>query len=162
MSTRGQASIRAANQREQMAKDLVIGSASKQRHSRILAALFCFYGFSHLAVASFFWVIILALAKEGYYELRTFAGVGMTLLVVATPLISAYALLRHRRWAQVATGVTCLVILIFIFIVLSRLVTPGLSVTRLLFAGLYAAASLAICIYGLWFVLVRPSSLRTR
>jgi hypothetical protein len=146
-----------------MAKDLGVGwSETNQWHERILAALFCSYGFSHLAVASFFWVIILALAKAGYFELRTFAGVGITLLVVATPLISAYALLRHWRWSQVATGVTCLVILIFSFIVLSRLVTPGLSATRVVFAGLYAAASLAICIYGLWFVLVRPSSLRTR
>jgi hypothetical protein len=131
-------------------------------HARILAALFCVYGIAHLAVASFFWVIILALAYEGYYDLRTFGGVGMTLLVVFTPLLSAYALLRQRRWAKGATGVTCLVMLIFSFILLSRLVSPGLSARRVLFGSLYGAANLAMCIYGLWFVLVRPTALSTR
>jgi hypothetical protein len=149
-----------------MAKDLGLGgSETHQWHERILAALFCFYGFSHLAVASFFWVIILALAKESYYQfqvLRTFGGFGMTLVVVAMPLLSAYALLRRRRWAKGVTGVTCLGILIFSFVLLSRLVSTGPSATRVLFGSLYGAASLAICIYGLWFVLVRPSSLRAR
>jgi hypothetical protein len=131
-----------------------------QYHGRILAALFCFYGFAHLAAASFFWIVILALAYEGYYELRTFAGVGMTLLVVATPLLSAYALLRQRRWAKGAAGVTCLMILIFSFILLSRVVSPGLSARRVLFGSLYGAATLALCIYGFWFVLVPGSESR--
>src|SRR5262245_14296379 len=134
-----------------------VGQTNQQRHGRILAALFASYGCVHLAVFSFVWVIILALSNEGYYELRELKSIGflvLTFFIVATPLLSTYALLSRRRWASVAVCLTCLVIMIGSFIVLSNISWPRLSLNRIIFGVLYGGASLTICIYGLWFALV--------
>ena len=138
----------------------VVDQPDQEFHRRILAVLFCFYGCAHLVVVSFTWLIILALAKEGYFglrELKTFGFLGVILLIVVTSLLSTYALLRQRRWASGILYLTCLMIFIGNAIVLSHVFWPRLSVNRMIFGVLYGGGSLAICIYGLWFAITRAN-----
>ena len=127
---------------------------------RVVAILFVIYGLFHLAAAAFVWIVILALAREGYFnffrELKTVTLLGMTLSVVVMPLLSGYALLRTRSWARGAVWLTCLAIMIASFIVLRQLTWPMLSTARVIFGALYGGASLAMCFVG--FSVVRVKS----
>ena len=133
-----------------------IDVAKQEFHSRILAALFCFYGCSHLVVAAFIWIVFLALARAGYSdvlrELKTLTLLGVTLSGVAMPLLSGYALLRRRSWAGGMVCLTCLAILIMTFIVFRQIAWPRLSTNRIIFGALYAGSNLALSTYACWFV----------
>src|SRR6266487_4807240 len=77
-----------------------IDKPNQREHGKILAVLFILFGAAHLVLVSFVWSIVFALAREGYLrELPWFqmlALLGVTLSLIATPLISAIALLRQR------------------------------------------------------------------
>jgi hypothetical protein len=128
----------------------------QEYNSRILAALFCLYGCSHLVVLAFTWTVFLALARSGYSdvlrELKTLTLLGVTLSGVALPLLSGYALLRKRSWAGGIACLTCLAILIMTFIVLRQIARPRLSTNRIIFGALYAGSNLALSTYAGWFV----------
>jgi hypothetical protein len=100
----------------------------------LLAILFLVYGCSHLGVLAFIWTVFLALARSGYSdvlrELKTLTLLGVTLAVVAMPLLSGYALLRRRSWAGGVVCITCLAILFVTFIVLRQIAWPRLSTAR--------------------------------
>jgi hypothetical protein len=133
-----------------------IDAPKQESHSRILAALFCFYGCSHLVVVAFIWIVFLALARTGYYdvvrELKTLTLLGVTLSGVAMPLLSGYALLRRRSWTGAVVCITCLAILFVTFIVLRQLAWPRLSTNRIIFGALYAGSNLTLSTYACWFV----------
>jgi len=139
-----------------------IAKANQREHGKILAVLFILFGAAHLVLVSFVWSIVFALAREGYLrELPWFqmlALLGVTLSLIATPLISAIALLRQRAWADGMVSVACLVILAAGFIVLRYALRPGFSMTRLMFGVLYGGTNLAISVYGLWFVTRRAQA----
>ncbi|HEV7891241.1 MAG TPA: hypothetical protein VGP08_11395 [Pyrinomonadaceae bacterium] len=122
----------------------------------MLAALFVLYGGAHLLAAAFVWLIIFALAREGYSgalrEPKTLALFCAPLLAVAPPLLSAYSLLRGRLWAGRAVSLTCAAVIIFCLIVSALIAQPRLSATRAAFGIIYFAASAALCFYGIWFV----------
>jgi len=128
----------------------------QEYNSRILAALFCLYGCSHLVVVAFIWMVFLALAGAGYFdvlrELKTLTLLGVTLSGVAMPLLSGYALWRRRSWAGGMVCVTCLAILIMTFIVSRQIAWPKLSTNRIIFGALYAGSNLALSTYACWFV----------
>jgi hypothetical protein len=134
----------------------LIWKTNRPRRGKVLAALFIFYGGAHLLAAAFLWLIVLALAGEGYSgqlrEPKTLALFGSPLLAAALPLLSGYALLRGRRWAEGAVWLTCLAVLLVNFIVLTQITKPELSARREIFAVLYGGASAALCLYGIWFV----------
>lgn len=113
------------------------------------------YGGAHLLAALFVWSIVLSLAAEGYSaqlrEANTLALFGASILAVVLPLLSAYALLRGRRWAGGMVLVMCLVILTIGLAVVVQISRQELSTNRLVFVILYGGASLALCLYGLWF-----------
>jgi hypothetical protein len=131
-------------------------NTGQQNHRTVLSILFFLYGCLHLMAVAFVGSVILALADEGYVDLvRDFkpsALLVLTLASVALPLLSGYSLLRNRPWARGALSATCLAILIVSIIVLRQLSWPRLSTARIVFEILYGGASLAICIYGFWFV----------
>jgi len=133
--------------------------AEQHNHRRVAAILFALYGLVNLAVIGFVWLIVLVLAREGYFdvfrELKTLTLVAMTLSVVVLPLVSGYALFRIRSWAKGAVWLTCLAMVIASFIVLRQLTSPALSFARVIFGALYTLASLTICIVGLSVVRVK-------
>ena len=133
-----------------------IPKVNQLRHGKILAALFILYGGAHLLAASFVWVIVAALAGEGYSGLlrepTTLALFGIPLLAVAPPLLSGYSLLRGRRWAGRAVLLTCPAILLVGLIVLIQISRPEFNARRETFFMLYGGASAALCLYGIWFV----------
>jgi hypothetical protein len=122
----------------------------------VLSILLFLYVCLHLVAVAFLWSVILALTSEGYVvvlrEFKTLTLLGMTLLVVGTPLLSGYALLRGRPWAREALTLACLAILIVSIVVLRQISWPRLSTARIVFGTLYGGASLALSIYGFWFV----------
>ena len=128
----------------------------QEHNSRILAALFCLYGCSHLVVVAFLWMVFLALAGAGYFdvlrELKTLTLFGVTLSGVAMPLLSGYALLRRRSWAGGVVCLTCLAILIMTFILFRQIAWPTLSTNRIIFGALYAGSNLSLSTYACWFV----------
>jgi hypothetical protein len=136
--------------------NVATANVNRLRHGKILAALFILYGGTHLLAASFVWIIVIALAAEGYAgqmrEPTTLAIFGVPLLAVVPPLLSAYSLLRERRWAGRAVSLTCVAVLLVSLIVLIQVSRPGLSVRRELFVILYGVAGAALCLYGVWFV----------
>jgi len=131
-------------------------NTGQQNHRTVLSILFFLYGCLHLMAVAFVWSVVLALAGEGYVdvvrELKTLTLLGLTLATVAMPLLSGYALLRRRPWARGVLSLTCLAILIVSIIVLWQISWPRLSTARIVFGILYGGASLAMCIYGFWFV----------
>jgi hypothetical protein len=142
-------------------------STGQQNHRTVLSILLFLYVCIHLVAVAFLWSVILALAGEGYVvvlrEFKTLTLLGMTLLVVAMPLLSGYALLRGRPWTREAVRLTSLAILIASIIVLRQISWPRLSTGRLVFGTLYGGASLALAIYGFWFVNRRlPVASRTK
>jgi hypothetical protein len=134
----------------------LIANVNQLRHGKILAVLLILYGGAHLLAASFVWVIVLALAGQGYSgqlrEPKTFALFCLPLLTVVPPMLSRYSLLRRRRWAGRAVLLMCLAVLTFDLIVIAQISQPGLSATRTTFGILYCGASTALCLYGIWFV----------
>ena len=133
-----------------------IDKPNQREHGKILAVLFILFGAAHLVVVFFVWSIVFALAHEGYFPklpmLQMLALLGVTLSLIATPLVSAIALLRQRSWASGAVSAACLVILVAVFTVLYYDLRPGFSMTRLAIGVLYGGTNLAISVYGLWFV----------
>lgn len=119
---------------------------------RVVAILFTLYGLLHLAVIGFVWIVVLALAREGYFavfrELKALTLLVLTLSTVVMPLVSGYALLRTRSWAKGAVWLTCLAMMIASFIVLRQITWPMLNTTRVIFSALYGGANLAMCIVG--------------
>jgi hypothetical protein len=138
-----------------------MNKSNQEHHRRVLATLLIVYGCLHLAVAAFWWLIILGLAREGYTDvlrdLKTTTAFAVTLSMVALPLVSGIALLLGRRWAGRTVLLTCLVILIVNFMVLRQLAWPRLSTARIVFGTVYGGTNLAIGGYGLWFVSRRRS-----
>ena len=136
-----------------------MSAGEQHNHRRVAAILFVLYGLFHLAVIGFVWIVVLALAGEGYFDVfrdfKTLTLVGLTLAVVVMPLVSGYALFRIRSWAKGAVWLTCLAMVIASFIVLRQLTSPALSFARVIFGALYTLASLAICIVGLSVVRVK-------
>ena len=136
-----------------------MSAGEQHNHRRVAAILFVLYGLFHLAVIGVVWIVVLALAGEGYFDVfrdfKTLTLVGLTLAVVVMPLVSGYALFRIRSWAKGAVWLTCLATIIASFIVLRQLTSPTLSFARVIFGALYTLASLAICIVGLSVVRVK-------
>jgi len=136
--------------------ETAVANTGQRNHRRVLSILLLLYGCLHLMAVAFVWAVILALAGEGYVdvvrEFKTLALLGLTIAGVAMPLLSGYALLRGRRWARGVLSLTCLAILIVIITVLWQISWPRLSSARIVFGILYGGASLAMCIYGFWFV----------
>src|SRR5262245_54006305 len=130
---------------------------------RVAAIVFVLYGLFHSAVIGFVWIVVLALAREGYFdvfrELKTLTLFGITVSVVLLPLLSGYALIRSRPWARGAVRLTCFAILIVSFVMLWQISLPGLSTARLVFGVFYGGANLAFCTYCLWFVSRRERDL---
>ena len=140
-----------------------MSSGEQHNHRKVAAILFVLYGLFHLAVIGFVWIVVLALAREGYFdvfrELKTLTLVGLTLSLVVMPLVSGYALFRIRSWAKGAVWLTCLAMMIATFIVFRHITWPVLSAARVIFAALYGGASLAMCFVG--FSVVRVKSWHT-
>jgi len=138
-----------------------MNTSNQEQHRKVLGTLLILHGCLHLAVAAFWWSIILGLAREGYTDvlrdLKTTTAFAMTLSMVALPLVSGVALLVGRSWAGGAVLLTCVAILIVNFIVLQQVASPRLTPARIVFATLYGGANLAISAYGLWFVNRRRS-----
>jgi hypothetical protein len=134
---------------------------NQEHHRRVLATVLILYGCLHLAVAAFWWSIILGLAREGYTDvlrdLKTTTAFAMTLSTVALPLVSGLALLLGRPWAGRTVLLTCVVILIVNFMVLRQVASPRLTPARIVFGTLYGGTTLAMSVYGLWFVNRRRS-----
>jgi hypothetical protein len=128
----------------------------QRQHGKILAILFIFYGAVHLLAISFAWLIVLALARAGYIDpmrdAKTLVLFGVTLLTVPLPLVSAYSLLRGRRWAKAAVWLMCLVILVTSVVVMIFISLPQLSANRVIFVASYVGATIALFIYAIWFV----------
>ena len=132
-------------------------SRDQRRPGTILAVLFIFYGGAHLLAFSFVWFILIALAAEGYRmsNLKTLILVGLSLLPVLPPLLSAYSVLRGRWWARGVVVSTCLVILVINLVALMQVSLHKLSTfstNRVVFILLYGGASMALCLYGIWSV----------
>ena len=129
-------------------------NSDQRQHHTILAILFILYGGGHLLAVAFVWFILLALAAEGYgmSNVKRLALVEVSLLPVLPPLLSAYSLLRERRWAKGVVLSTCLAILMISLVVIMQLSRPRFSTNRVIFAALYGGASMALCLYGIWFV----------
>jgi hypothetical protein len=140
-----------------------MSNGERQNHQRVVAILFVVYGLFHLAVIGFVWIVVLALAREGYFDvfrgLKTLTLVGLTLSMVVMPLLSGYALFRITSWAKGAVWLTCLAILIASLIVLRQLTWPMLSTPRIIVGTLYGGASVTICIYGFWLMSKQRRSL---
>jgi len=136
-----------------------MSAGEQHNHRRVAAILFVLYGLFHLAVIGFVWIVVLALAGEGYFDVfrdfKTLTLVGLTLAVVVMPSVSGYALFRIRSWAKGAVWLTSLAMIIASFIVLRQLTSPALSLARVIFGALYTLASLTICIVGLSVVRVK-------
>jgi hypothetical protein len=102
------------------------------------------------------WLIVLALAEEGYSDqvtgAKALALFGVPILTSALPLLSGYSLLRARRWAGRAVWLTCLAVSLGSLFVLVQIARPALSARRELFVILYGGASAALSLYGIWFV----------
>lgn len=130
--------------------------ANQLRHGRVLAALHILYGGAHLLAACFVWLIVFALAREGYTgplrETKTLALVCAPLLAVLPPMLSGYSLLRGRLWAGKAVLLTCLALLAFSLMLVAQISQPRWSANRATFGIIYCAASAALCFYGIWFV----------
>ena len=129
-------------------------NGDQRRHSTILAILLIFYGGAHLLAVSFVWFILLALAAEGYQmsTLKTLSLVGVSLLPVLPPLLSAYSLLRGRWWAKGVVVSTCLAIFMINLACLTQVSLIKLSTNRIILFILYGGASMALCLYAGWFV----------
>src|SRR6185503_17535951 len=99
-----------------------MSAGEQHNHRRVAAILFVLYGLFHLAVIGFVWIVVLALAGEGYFDVfrdfKTLTLVGLTLAVVVMPSVSGYALFRIRSWAKGAVWLTSLAMIIASFIVL--------------------------------------------
>ena len=134
---------------------------NQEHHRRVLATVLILYGCLHLAAAAFWWSIILGLAREGYTDvlrdLKTTTAFAMTLSTVALPLVSGLALLLGRPWAGRTVLLTCVVILIVNFMVLRQVASPRLTPARIVFGTIYGGTTLAMSVYGLWFVNRRRS-----
>ena len=129
-------------------------NSDQRQHHTILAILFIFYGGGHLLAVAFVWFILLALAAEGYgmSNLKTIGLVGVSLLPVLPPLLSAYLLLRKRWWAKGVVILTCLAIFLINLVALRQISLHKLSTNRVVVVLLYGGASMALCLYGIWFV----------
>lgn len=131
-------------------------NTGQENHRRLLAGVFFVYGCSHLVVAAFIWTVFLALARAGYFdvlrELKTLTLSGLTLSVVAMPLLTGYALLRRKSWSGGMVCITCVAMLFVTFIVLWQITLPRLSTARIVFGALYAGSNLALSTYAGWFV----------
>jgi hypothetical protein len=134
------------------------GMTNRYRHGALLATLFILYGAAHLVAATFLWLIVLGLAWAGYRQVlfapETLALAGLTSAAVL-PQLSAYSLLRGKRWAVWSVAATCAAVLAVGAAVVFHLVqtaAPRLSARRLTFILLYGAVSAALCLYGVWAV----------
>jgi hypothetical protein len=129
---------------------------SKRDHAKILGLLFILFGCSHLLAVSFVWLILFALAHEGYGRdlagLPTVALLAAMLFMVGLPLLSGISLLRASARTRLLVWLTCFVILCDTFLVLRYLFRTPFSSNRLVFALIYGVVNVAICAYGLWFV----------
>jgi hypothetical protein len=133
-------------------------NGEQRQHRTIVAILFIFYGAAHLLVISFVWFILLALAGEGYYQfskLKTAGLLVLSLVSVLPPLLSAYLLLRKRRWAKWVVVATCLSIALINLAALMQVSLSeleSLSAKRIVFIVLYLGTSMALTLYGVWSV----------
>jgi hypothetical protein len=136
--------------------ETAVANTGERNHRRVLSILLFLYGCLHLVATAFVWIVIFALVSEGYRDslrdLNKLILMGMTLVVIVMPLLSGYALLRGRPWARGVLSLTCVAILIVSIIALWQISWPRLSSARIVFGILYGGASLAMCIYGFWFV----------
>jgi hypothetical protein len=140
-----------------MTEDPAAETASMRRHRATLAILFIAEGLFYLLCTGFVWLILLSLIGGGY----RFDGMNSQALLILSgatalggllPLFAACTLLRRHAWAKGSVLAACLGVLMLAAVATSVIMQQHLSRNRLIAILVQNGISLALSLYGFWFV----------
>lgn len=132
-------------------------TATLRRHRAALSGLLIMEGTLCLLGTGFFWLIVLRLFGAGYgfnemngHALLFFSAA--TVLCGLLPLCAAYALLKRRAWAKTFVLLAVFGALALAAVTTSALLHTHLSRNRLIVLVAQNGLSIALTLYGFWFV----------